>query len=195
VSAAHKEVGAALSDSQQKLAELNAAVSAANAAKIQISDTQGVVAAKSAHIQGAQEHADKVRTELDRTFTAANQHATETEGAKTRAQSAAENAAELVTGIRTVKSTAEAETNAVAQMRKTAEEHASVSKGLAEKAQVIEARIAEYEKRLAELEKEAELQLKTIVTLLIGTSKYSRTSTASRATFFSPLRAVVFSEQ
>lgn len=91
----------ALADTQTKLAEITTAATQALAAKTQIADDQSVIATKSDHIQNAQVHADTVRASLDRTLTAATQQATEVEGQKSRAQSAADTVTELLADLRT----------------------------------------------------------------------------------------------
>src|SRR5207249_2613390 len=118
---------AAYADAQTKLAEITTAATQAVAAKTQISDDQAVIATKSDHIQKAQEHADTVRASLDRTLTAATQHATEAEGQKSRTQSAADSATTLLTEIRTTKGSVEAELATVVAARKAAEESAALT--------------------------------------------------------------------
>src|SRR5207253_11312508 len=137
-------------------------------AKTAITDEQAVIATKSAHIQGAQEHADKIRADLDRALTAATQQATDAEGLKARAQSAADTTTTLLTDIRTTKGAAEIDASTVATLRHAAEESASVTKSLADKSQVVESRVTEYERRLAELQKQGAAHLTTIESLLPG---------------------------
>lgn len=158
----------ALADAQAKLAEIATAATQAVAAKTQIVDDQAVIATKSDHIQKAQEHADTVRANLDRALTAATQQVTEAEGQKSRAQSAAETVTELLTEVRTSKGAVEKDMEAALTARKTAEESAGLTKGLAEKSATVEARIAAYESRLADLESQCATQLKTIEGLLPG---------------------------
>lgn len=158
----------ALSDVQAKLAEVIAVATQAVAAKTQVTDDQAVIATKSDHIQKAQEHADKVRADLDRTLTTATQHATAAEGQKSSAQSAAENAAVLLAEIRTTKGAIETDAASIAATREGVEASAALTKGLADKSNVVEERIAAYERRLAELETQCATQLKTIESLLPG---------------------------
>lgn len=158
----------ALSDAQSKVTDITTIATQSVAAKTQITDEQAVIATKSDHIQKAQEHADKVRGDLDRVLTAAAQQATEVEGHKSRAQSAADTTAELLTNIRTSKGSAETDVAAIASARETAVESATQTKALADKAATVEERIAAYEKRLAELESQCTTQLQTIVDLLPG---------------------------
>ena len=147
-----------------------------------------MIATKSDHIQKAQEHADKVRADLDRTLTAATQQATASEAQKSNAETAAKNAAELLAEIRIVKGTVETESAKVVSARKTAEESAALTKGLADKSTEVEERIAAYEKRLAELETQCADQLKTIVGLLPGATSagLAHTFDERRQTFVKP---------
>ena len=163
-----KLTAAILIDAQAKLADISAVATQVVAAKTKITDDQAVIATKSDHIQNAQEHADKVRADLDRTLTAATQQATATEAQKSNAEKAAESAAELLAEVRTAKVALEAEATKIVTARKTAEESAVLTQNLAEKSVEVEERIAAYEKRLAELETQCADQLKTIVGLLPG---------------------------
>jgi hypothetical protein len=153
---------------QQKVADITSVATLAIGAKTQINDEQAVIATKSDHIQKAQEHADKVRGDLDRVLTAASQQATEAEGQKSRAQSAADATAELLANIRTSKGSIDTDATTIASAKETATESAAQTKGLADKAATVEERIAAYEKRLAELESQSDAQLKTIIGLLPG---------------------------
>lgn len=161
-------LAATLADAQGKQAEIAAVATQAVAAKTQIADLQAIIATKSDHIQNAQEHADKVRADLDRTLTAAQQQATATEGHKKSAQSAAETGNQVLAEIRSAKSVAEAELAAAAAARRQAEEATTVAKALADKSATVEARIATYEKELEVLRNECAASLKTIVALLPG---------------------------
>ena len=89
----------ALAEANAKLAEIASVATQAVAVKTQIADQQAIIAAKSDHIQKAQEHADTVRANLDRALTAATQQATEAEGLKSRTQSAADSSTELLANI------------------------------------------------------------------------------------------------
>lgn len=151
-----------------KLAELAQAATSALATKTQINDEQAVIATKSAHIQSAQEHADKVRAEIDRIHVSATQQATETEGLRARAQTAMQSASELLSEIRGQKATADSDVTTIAAARETARAAAETTKGLADKAVTIEQRIADYEARLAALEAESKAKLETIVGFLPG---------------------------
>jgi|SRR5208282_5486166 hypothetical protein len=157
-----------LTDAQAKLAEISTAATQAVAAKTKITDDQAVIATKSAHIQGAQEHADKVRADLDRALTAATQQVTAAEAQTSNAKTAAGDATKLLTDIQAAKASVESDAAKVATARKTAEESAALTMGLADKSTKVEERIAAYEKRLAELDTQCAAQLKTIVGLLPG---------------------------
>lgn len=158
----------ALSDAQTKVTDITAIATQAVAARTQITDEQAVIATKSDHIQKAQEHADKIRGDLDRALTAATQQATEAEGQNSRAQSAADTAAELLTNIRTTKGSVETDAATIVSAREIATESAAQTKALADKAATVAERIAAYEKRLADLESQCTAQLQTITGLLPG---------------------------
>lgn len=173
---------------QSKLAEANAAATAAVAARTQVTDEQAVVATKSAHIQGAQEHADKVRAELDRAQTAATQSATDAEGHKNRAQAAVDAASELLSDIRAQKASAESEAESIGTLHEAAKTASAVTKKLAERSDSIDKRLAEYEAALAELRKQSEQQLETITGLLPGATAagLAHAFDDRRKTFLSP---------
>ena len=170
VSAAEDErlVATLLLQAQAKLDEISAAATKAVAATSAITDNQAVIATKSAHIQDAQLHADKVRGELDRALTAANLQVTEAEGLKLKVESAATESAELLATVQSVKPKVEADAVAVGAFRESSKESAAATKSLADRADKIESRIGEYETRLAGLEAQANAHLETIVNLLPG---------------------------
>lgn len=62
------------------LAKISAALAQAKVAASEIIANQAIIAQKSAHIQAAQEHADKIRAALDRVLTNATQLENETDG-------------------------------------------------------------------------------------------------------------------
>lgn len=173
---------------QGKLADAQAAATAAVAARTQVTDEQAVVATKSAHIQGAQEHADKVRAELDRVQTAATQSATEAEGHKNRAQAAIDAASELLAEIRAHKASAAAEAEGIDTLHEAAKEASAVTRKLADRSDNIEKRLSEYEAALAELRKQSEEQLQTITGLLPGATAagLAHAFDDRRKTFLSP---------
>jgi hypothetical protein len=163
-----KQSTAAVQAAQERWAEITAVAAQLVAVRTQVADDQSVIATKSDHIQGAQQHADKVRGELDRALTAATQQQTEAEGFKARAQSASDTATELLTSVRTAKGTVETDAATVAAARDAARAAADDTRALADKANTIEERIAQYETALANLKAQCEEQLKTIVSLLPG---------------------------
>jgi chaperonin cofactor prefoldin len=179
---------AAVSTSESKLDEINAVSTAAAAAKTQIADQQAVIATKSEHIQAAQEHADKVRAELDRLQTAANQSATEADGHRARALLTSESAAEAMAAIRQLRITSETDAGLASNARDEAKAAASVTKQLAEKASTIEDRLAAYEKALERLQERSESQLKEIDGLLPGATSagLAHAFNERRKTFLNP---------
>lgn len=187
---AEKLTSTALTDAQGKLAEITATATQAIAAKTKITDDQAVIATKSDHIQQAQEHADKVRGELDRALTAARAEVTASEAQKSAAQTVAEEAAKLLTAIRTTKGTIDTDGTAVGAVRKAAEDAAAVTQGLADKSKTVEERIAAYEQRLSELGTQGAEQLKTIESLLPGATSagLAHAWDQRRQTFLKPQR-------
>lgn len=183
VTAAHVEAAT-------KLTDMKAVTTQILALKTQISDDQAVIATKSDHIQKAQEHADKVRGDLDRSLTAASQCSADAEGLKARAQSAADSAVESLTDIRTKQGLVEADAAIITTARDAAKESAAVLKGLADKSATVDATIKAYEDRLANLESQCTDHLKTIIGLLPGATStgLAHAFDARRITFLSPSR-------
>jgi hypothetical protein len=178
----------ALSDAQAKVADITTVATQSVASSTQITDEQAVIATKSDHIQKAQEHADKVRGDLDRALTAAKLQATEAEGEKTRTKSAADSVTELLTSARTSKGAIDSDAAAIVQARDAAIQSAAQTKALAEKAAEVEERIAAYEKKLADLESQSADQLKTIEGLLPGAASagLAHSFDGRRQTFLKP---------
>jgi hypothetical protein len=177
-----------LAEAQTRLTDITTAATHAAAARTQIADEQAIIATKSDHIQKAQEHADKVRGDLDRTLTAAKHQATEAEGLKSRAQSSADTAGELLTAIRACKSAIDADAASVSTANETARKSAEKTKALADIAATMEERIAAYEEKLTELETLCKMQLTTISGLLPGATSagLAHAFDARRQTFLKP---------
>src|SRR5439155_442502 len=135
-----------------------------------------------------QEHADKVRADLDRALTAATQQVTTAEAQQSRAQSAADSATKLLTDIRTIKGSVETEVASATKARQIVEESATVTKGLADKSITVEQRIAAYEQRVAEIDKQCAARLSTIENLLRGATSagLAHAFDARRQTFLKP---------
>ena len=150
------------------MADITTVATQALAAKTQIADAQAVIATKSEHIQQAQAHADKVRGDLDTANTSAAKQATEAEGQRSRAQTAAETAASQLAAIRVIKGTTDTDVAAITAAREIAVKSAAITKDLADKAKTTEDRITTYEKRLAELDSQCATQLQEITRLLPG---------------------------
>lgn len=173
---------------QTILVDLTGVATQTLAAKAQVLDTQAVIATKSTHIEDARAHADKVRADLDRTLTAATQQATEAEGLKTRTQAASDGVATLHSAIQTSKGLVDADVVAIASARETSKESATALKVLSDKAATVQQRIADYEARLAGLEKQSADQLRTITDLLPGATSagLAHAFDDRRKTFLSP---------
>lgn len=166
--ASQKLLAETLTTAQAKLAEITATATQVVAAKTKISDDQAVIATKSDHIQKAQEHADTIRASLDRALTSATAQATAAEAQKGKAEASANDAAKTLAAIQTTKATVDSDATTIAAAKKTAQESATTSKSLADKAATVETQIKEYEKRLAGFEEQCVAQLAKIETLLRG---------------------------
>lgn len=163
-----KQVAVTVVEVQAKAAEIGNIAAQAVTAKTQITDAQAVIASKSEHIQGAQAHADNVRAELDRVLTTTKQHQTTAEGFKNNVQSHADSANQLLGTIRTAKTSAESDLAATSVARKGTEDALVVARRLAERADSVDKRIAEYEAQLQTLKDRCEKQLEVITGLLPG---------------------------
>jgi hypothetical protein len=159
---------ALLAKIEAQQADTSATAALAAAAKTQITDAQGVIATKSAHIQDAQAHADKIRGELDRTLTAAQAQLTEVEGNKDRAKIAADTATAQQAATAASKTAGEADALVVKNAAVAATADALTTKKLADKAAAVETHVAGYESRLADFEQRAAKQLQDILDLLPG---------------------------
>lgn len=184
------ELDSLLIGARSKAEEVNGIATQALAARTQVTDAQAVVAAKSVHIQDAQEHAGRVRTEIDRLQTVVTQLATEAEGQKARAQAATDSVAELQSEVRALRASAEADATATTAHRDAAVAASEVAKGLAERAATTEARLKDYEARLAGLEGQAKERLATITNLLPGATAagLAHAFDDRRKTFLNPSR-------
>lgn len=181
-------VGNVATTAQAKLAEINEAAAAALAGKTQIASEQGVIATKSQHIEDARAHADKVRADIDALKTAATQSATETEGQRTRAQTALTSATDDATAIKGHRTTTETDATATTAARDLAKAASDAAKGLADRSAVIDDRVGTYEKRLVELEEQSKTQLAEITRLLPGATSAGLASEFNkrRETFLTP---------
>jgi hypothetical protein len=159
---------ALLAKIEAQQADTSSTAALAAAAKTQITDAQAVIATKSAHIQDAQAHADRIRGELDRALTAAQAQLTETEGTKDRAKTAADTAVQQQAALAACKTVGEADAVIVKNAAAAARADALATKKLADKSTEVEARVEGYEKRLAEYEQTAAKQLQDIIDLLPG---------------------------
>jgi hypothetical protein len=177
-----------LAEIQSHHRDSSAVATQALAAKTQINDAQAVIATKSDHIQKAQEHADKVRGDLDRLLTAAQAQITDIEGNKVRAKTSADTALELQTSVASSKATSDADIGFVKQALAAALADAIKIQNLAEKAKTIEERVAIYEARLTDFDARATKQLETIVALLPGATSAGLASAFDnrRKTFLEP---------
>ncbi len=183
------------------LSEITSVQKQVLAIKTKIEDHQTVVATKSAHIEDARKHGDEVMSELDRELATARQLTAEAEGQKTRAQAVADELVKILVEVETRKNTVNAHAEEVSGALDEAEESADKVKVLAERSATIEKRLAEYEKgmteiqdrgksRLAELDDQGKILLKTIEGLLPGAASagLAHGFAERRETFLQPRR-------
>lgn len=157
-----------LAEAQKLLADAKSAASAISAAAEKMVSDQAVIATKSAHIQDAQAHADKVRAELDRVLTTASGDAAKAEALRARSQTASDDIAKVSGDVVASKNSVDVALAAVVEAQESAEESSVTSRGLAEKAAQIESNLGKYEQRLQELGEQCQKQLATITGLLPG---------------------------
>lgn len=163
-----KSAAAAAANAASQRPVIDEAVAFIQGVKTQATSLQAVIAQKSEHIEDARKHADEVRGELDKVLTAATAQATEADSLKTRAQSASDSATTLLAEVQKHEASSESALEQIATARSEAETSAAQLKRLSDKATSVDQTLANYEKRLAQLQEDCALQLKTIVGLLPG---------------------------
>jgi hypothetical protein len=157
-----------LGSAKLSLTDIQTAKTTALAAQTRIVDEQAVIATKSAHIQGAQDHADKIRINLDGLQVTAAGIITQIEGLFAKTQVSSKNASELTEAILAQSKETKAAQEKAIEAREEATSAANTAKTLAEKSETVEARVSEYESKLAELELHSKEQLDNITGLLPG---------------------------
>lgn len=162
------QAAAALESIRSFVSTATEAASRLEAIKTQADAAQGVIAAKSEHIEAGREHVDKVRNALDTALLEAQQSATRAEAQHQAGRATAENLTGLYTAAQAVKANTDSNAESVAALRKQCEDHIAATAKLAEIALSTEAKVKAYEARLAELEIAAAERLKTIESLLPG---------------------------
>lgn len=175
-------------DLLKKKEEISLISTQAVALSTQMNDTQAIIATKSDHIQKAQEHADNVRSNLDRALTAANTQVTEVEGLNTTIQTAATSINELFDQSKKIKILVETDAEKISALCEASEKDSVTTKNLADVSSEIENRIATYEKILADLKDQSETQLAEIDKLLPGATSAGLAASFDqrRQTFLKP---------
>jgi hypothetical protein len=168
VTYAQRAAASGLADIQAAVAQSKSLATEALAAKTQIDDHQTVVAQKSEHIELAQAHADKVRSNLDRQLTAAMQQVTEVEALNARTEAAADSAAEQLLAVKAAKATAESERDEAVNLSSEAQEAMNSIRTLVAKAESIEKRVLDYEVQLEGFRVASVERISTIDGLLPG---------------------------
>ena len=148
--------------------QISAVLAEILAAKTKVTDDQVIVATKSAHIEAAQEHAAKVRGDLDQLLTATQKQASDAEGANARAKSAEEKVTELLANVRASKAAVDVENVAFTAFKSQAETATATLVQLASVAKTTEERVNAYEMQLVEIKLQSDQQLAEITGLLPG---------------------------
>ena len=110
------------------LTNANEAANRVEAIKTSSEQTQGVIATKSDHIEGGRVHADKVRGEIDRLLTEAQQSTTNAEATHQASRTALENLNNLYATAQTVKANTDSNAETVAKLCQQCEEHTATAK-------------------------------------------------------------------
>ncbi|SFW27827.1 hypothetical protein SAMN02800691_0725 [Luteibacter sp. UNCMF366Tsu5.1] len=166
--ASHEMLSQLVQSGTQQLADIQTTSNAVIAASEKVTTEQAVIAAKSAHIQDAQEHADKVRAQMDKLLTAVAGNASKAEALEARSEAAAEAIATASAAAAASKSAVDADASAVKDSLAQAEQATKESRGLADRAVKVEQVLKTYEDRLKGLNVQAAEQLETIKALLPG---------------------------
>ena len=168
IASSQRAAASGLADIQAAAAQSKGLATEALAAKTQIDDHQTVIAQKSEHIELAQAHADKVRSNLDRQLTAAMQQVTQAEALNTRTEAAADSAAEQLLAVKAAKATAESERDEAVNASVEALQAMSSMRALVAKAESVEKRVLDYEAQLEGFRVETVERIATIDGLLPG---------------------------
>lgn len=162
------KIGEYLSGAQQSHNEISQLVTGAQAAKSLIEETKTAITGKLESALHCHDQIDKTKTDVDQLFVSASQQCNEIEGQKSRAQNAADSAAEVLANILTTKGAVDSDAGAIATCRSNSVEWSASTKALADKALSVEARLAKYETELDELKTKSTTQLGVILALLPG---------------------------
>jgi hypothetical protein len=136
--------------------------------KTQVVQDAQVAAKRSAHIEDGRKHVDEKRAEIDRLLNAAQQSATNAEGAHQASRTALQNLSDLYASAQTTKANADANAQAIADLLAESRKHEATTKGLASIADETDSRVKSYQEKLTKFEAEAQKLRATIESLLPG---------------------------
>lgn len=162
------QAAAVLESTRAALQSGTDAASRTESLKAQVEQAAQVAAQRSQHIEDGRIYVDGRRAEIDVTLNRAQQAASSADANQKASQVTVDNLNALYASAQSIKLSSDQTAEAIAVIRKQCEEHASVSKTLADIASQTEAKIRAYETRLGELDKLATERLKTIEGLLPG---------------------------
>lgn len=138
------------------------------ALKTQVEQAAQVANTRSEHIEEGRKYVDAKRAEIDVILNTAQLSATNTEAQHAASRTSLDNLNALYTAAQTVKASADSNAEATAAARAAAEGHAVTTKRLAEIAEATEAKVAQYQAQLTEVQAAADAQRKIIDELLLG---------------------------
>lgn len=185
---ATKTAAAELLDLQAKASTARTHAAEILTAKTQIEDLQAVVAAKSDHIEQAQVHADKVRSNLDRLHTQAAQKLVEVEASAQSVDTHAKAAADHLAAAKASRASVETDKASVdAEVEKIGEVLKQLRKFAADSGKA-EEKMAGYETKLEEYQRQVQERIATIDGLLPGATSASLATAFDerRKTFLRP---------
>lgn len=158
------------------------------AAASEVEANRSVVATHAQQIGDAQKRATDIRAELDGVLATVKQAQGDIDGMKQSAAGAKDAASQANTDTQAAKATVEENAKAVADALKESKTASATTKGLADKAETIEERIADYEAKLNELKEQCDAQLEAIKSLLPGATSAGLASAFDkrRQTFLNP---------
>lgn len=183
-----KRAASELVDLQSKAEAARAHAAEILALSTSAKDLQGVIAAKSDHIEQAQVHADKVRSNLDRLHTQATQKFGEVEATAENARARADSAVEHQAAAKVARAAVEADQQAADESVRKLDEVLERLKKFSADAERADQRVATYEKKLEEFQKQVEDRIAIIDSLLPGATSAGLATAFDerRKTFLNP---------
>lgn len=150
------------------LAAAKSAINEAQTLIAQLAASKGSVQNDLAAVVSTKEQATATVKEIDAIHLRLTALAGELDGLKIKTQSSSDSAVDLLAKIQEFAKTSVEETAAMTAARIASKESESLLAGMAKKAESVEQRVAAYEAKLQDLQKQADEQLQAILGLLPG---------------------------